>query len=90
MQLLRQATVAESKPAELPDGLNGPEAAFDRGKIATVRFFAQEVLPLLTAERSVAERTNTALMTVPDEAWWPRAPAGGHLHRPPLTRVDPC
>ncbi|MEV2249851.1 acyl-CoA dehydrogenase [Streptomyces sp. NPDC050147] len=67
--LLRQATVAESKLAERPDGLNAPDAAFYRGKIATARFFAQEVLPLLTAERRVAEQTDTVLMTVPDEAW---------------------
>lgn len=58
-----------SSPAQRPDGLNAPDAAFYRGKIATARFFAQEVLPMLTAERSVAERTDTVLMTVPDEAW---------------------
>ncbi|MFD4476941.1 acyl-CoA dehydrogenase [Streptomyces sp. NPDC058471] len=67
--LLRQAAVAESRLAERRNGLNAPDAAFYRGKIATARFFAQEVLPLLTAERSVAEHTDTVLMTVPDEAW---------------------
>ncbi|MGW7071167.1 acyl-CoA dehydrogenase [Streptomyces sp. NPDC054855] len=67
--LLRQATVAESKLAEGRDGLNAPDTAFYRGKIATARFFAQEVLPLLTAERHVAEHTDTVLMAVPDEAW---------------------
>ncbi|MGW0903840.1 acyl-CoA dehydrogenase [Streptomyces sp. NPDC002853] len=67
--LLRQATVAESKLAQGPDGLNAPDAAFYRGKIATARFFAQEVLPLLTAERRIAEHTDTVLMAVPDEAW---------------------
>lgn len=44
--LLRQAAVAGSQLAERPDGPNAPDAAFYRGKIATARFFAQEVLPL--------------------------------------------
>lgn len=67
--LLRQAAVAEAKLAAGQDGRNGTERAFCLGKIATARFFAQEVLPLLTAERALAERPDSHLMELPDDAW---------------------
>ncbi|MFF2407934.1 acyl-CoA dehydrogenase [Streptomyces sp. NPDC058092] len=70
--LLKQARVAEQKPAAHRRNGNGAidaQQAFYAGKIATARFFAQEVLPLLTAQRSIAERTDTVLMSMPDESW---------------------
>ena len=67
--LLRQAAVAEARLTERADDLKRADAAFYQGKIASARFFVQEVLPLLAAERSVAEHTDTVLMAVPDEAW---------------------
>ncbi|WP_228974876.1 acyl-CoA dehydrogenase [Streptomyces sp. DH12] len=70
--LLRQAAVAGAALARLPeDGVGAIRArrAFCVGKMATARFFAQEVLPLLTAELSVAQRLDTVLMSVPEDAW---------------------
>ncbi|WP_338896817.1 acyl-CoA dehydrogenase [Streptomyces sp. TG1A-60] len=70
--LLRQALVAEAVLAQLPsdgDGAIRARQAFCLGKIATARFFAQEVLPLVTAERSIADRLDTILMSVPEDAW---------------------
>ncbi|HSK25388.1 MAG TPA: acyl-CoA dehydrogenase [Jiangellales bacterium] len=64
--LLRQAAVAL-------DALDGGPAAKDRafyeGKVAAARFFAATVLPELAARRLVAERTDNALMDVPEESF---------------------
>lgn len=67
--LLRQATVAEEKLATHQDDRNSAEHAFCLGKIATARFFAQEVLPLLAAQRALAECQDSVLMELPDDAW---------------------
>ncbi|MFG2558608.1 acyl-CoA dehydrogenase [Streptomyces sp. NPDC048496] len=70
--LLRQAVAAEAVLTELPVDTSGAiraRRAFCVGKIATARFFAQEVLPLLTAERSIADRVDTVLMSLPEDAW---------------------
>ncbi|MFC4500595.1 MULTISPECIES: hypothetical protein [Streptomyces] len=42
---------------------------FCPGRIATAGFFAQEVPALVTAERSIADRLDTVLMSVPEDAW---------------------
>ena len=65
--LLRQAAVAV-------DALDGGSAserdrAFYEGKVAAARFFAATVLPELSARRLVAERTDNALMDVPEESF---------------------
>jgi hypothetical protein len=65
--LLRQASVAV-------DALDGGSAsdrdrAFYEGKVAAARFFAATVLPELSARRLVAERTDNALMDVPEESF---------------------
>ena len=65
--LLRQAAVA----VEALDGGSAParDRAFYEGKVAAARFFAATVLPELTARRLIAERTDNALMDVPEESF---------------------
>jgi len=64
--LLRQAEVAikalENAPADR-------DRAFYEGKIETARWFARNRLPLLAAERAVAEATTLDLMELPEEAF---------------------
>jgi alkylation response protein AidB-like acyl-CoA dehydrogenase len=60
--LLRQAAVAAQRVSSDGD-------AYYRGKIATAAFFAQEVLPLITAQVAIGQRRDTTTMTFPDEAW---------------------
>jgi hypothetical protein len=64
--LLRQATVAQ---AALAAGASGREQAFYQGKVAAAAFFARQALPLLSAQRVVAESVDNALMEVPEEAF---------------------
>ena len=45
------------------------DTAFYQGKIATALFFAQSVLPRLSAERQIAEGTTLDLMELPEEAF---------------------
>ncbi len=63
--LLRQAEVALA--ALENDTLNARDRAFYTGKVATARWFAQNRLPLLTAEKAVAEATTLDVMEL-DEA----------------------
>ena len=65
--LLRQASVALTKLDG--NGLSRADRAFYEGKPAVARFFAQTVLPELTARRVVAESTDNALMDVPEAAF---------------------
>ena len=64
--LLRQAEVAL-------DALQGRASERDRdfyrGKVATAQFFARQRLPLLTAERAIAEATDNELMDLPESAF---------------------
>jgi alkylation response protein AidB-like acyl-CoA dehydrogenase len=62
--LLRQAEVA----LRALDG-SGRDAAFYEGKVAAARWFARQVLPLLTAERQLAETTDNDLMDLPESAF---------------------
>ncbi|MDO5629824.1 MAG: acyl-CoA dehydrogenase [Mobilicoccus sp.] len=64
--LLQQADIARAK---LDAGATGEDADFYTGKIAAARFFARTVLPMLSAERTVAEMTDNALMEVPESAF---------------------
>ncbi|WP_432589572.1 acyl-CoA dehydrogenase [Streptomyces sp. HD1123-B1] len=62
--LLRQAAVAlEKQPTA-----TARDAAFYRGKVACAAFFAQEVLPLLTAQRAIAASAGAEFMEVPEDA----------------------
>ena len=61
--LLKGAEVALEKLAGDP----GKDQAFYEGKVAAAQFFAQTVLPKLSAERAIAEATDLSLMDL-DEA----------------------
>ncbi|CAM3914354.1 acyl-CoA dehydrogenase [Nocardiopsis rhodophaea] len=63
--LLRQAAIALEKL----DGAEGSDKDFYTGKIAAARFFADQVLPRLSAERKIAENTTLDLMDVPESAF---------------------
>lgn len=62
--LLRQANIADRK---LQNAI-GPDKDFYRGKLASARFFATEVLPSSTLARKMVEASTLFLMDVPDEA----------------------
>ena len=64
--LLRGAEVALDR---LGEGQTPAEHAFYEGKIAAARWFARTVLPRLTAERVAAERTDLAVMDLPEAAF---------------------
>jgi alkylation response protein AidB-like acyl-CoA dehydrogenase len=64
--LLRQAEVAL---AALAAGASGRDEAFYLGKVAAARFFAATRLPLLAADRVVAESTTLDLMDLPEDSF---------------------
>lgn len=64
--LLRQAEVAS---AALAGDVAEKDRMFYLGKVETARWFARNRLPLLTAERAVAEMTDLDLMEMPEEAF---------------------
>ena len=64
--LMRQAEVATKALAEGP---SERDRVFYEGKIETARWFARNRLPLLAAERAVAEATTLDLMDLPEEAF---------------------
>jgi alkylation response protein AidB-like acyl-CoA dehydrogenase len=64
--LLRQAEVAI---AALEAGASERDRSFYEGKVATAKWFAQNRLPLLAAERAVAEATDDAIMRLPEDAF---------------------
>jgi alkylation response protein AidB-like acyl-CoA dehydrogenase len=64
--LLRQAEVAMKALAADP---SPRDRAFYLGKVETARWFARNRLPLLAAERAVAEATTLDLMELPEEAF---------------------
>ena len=64
--LLRQAEVAS---AALAAGPAARDRDFYEGKVATAKWFAHNRLPLIAAERAVAETTTLDLMDLPEEAF---------------------
>ncbi len=64
--LLRQAEVAL---AALNGEVTARDRAFYQGKIAAASFFARNVLPELTARRTIVESTDNTLMDVPEDAF---------------------
>lgn len=64
--LLRSAVVALDA---LAAGTSAADRPFYEGKVAAARFFASQRLPLLTAERHLAETTDLALMDVAEDAF---------------------
>ena len=63
--LLRQAEVALKA---IPDA-SGGDLDFYAGKVAAARWFAQQVLPMLTVERQLVETSTNDLMEVPEAAF---------------------
>ncbi len=63
--LLREAEVA----LEALSSATGTDRDFYTGKVAAARFFAHQVLPRLTAERTMLDDTDEALMEVPEAAF---------------------
>jgi len=64
--LLRQAEVALGA---LDTATSQRDVAFYTGKVAAARFFAASRLPLLTADRAIAEATSLDPMDVPEAAF---------------------
>jgi alkylation response protein AidB-like acyl-CoA dehydrogenase len=64
--LLRQAEVAL---AALEAGATGKDREFYEGKVATAKWFARNRLPLLAAERAVAESTDDAIMALSEDSF---------------------
>jgi alkylation response protein AidB-like acyl-CoA dehydrogenase len=64
--LVRQAEVALKALTGTP---SGRDRAFYTGKVETARWFARNRLPLLAAERVVAEATVLDLMDLPEESF---------------------
>ena len=64
--LLRQAEVAS---AALAGEVAERDRIFYLGKIETARWFARNRLPLLAAERAIAEATDLAILEMPEEAF---------------------
>ncbi|NYI70851.1 hypothetical protein GGQ54_001411 [Naumannella cuiyingiana] len=65
--LVRAGDVAATKLEQ--GGLSAADEAFYTGKVASARFFVAQVLPKLTAERKIAERTDLAIMDLPEAAF---------------------
>ncbi|HWM56921.1 MAG TPA: acyl-CoA dehydrogenase [Pseudonocardia sp.] len=64
--LLRQAEVAL---AALGGPLDARDEAFYQGKLGAARFFASTVLPRLSADRTIVETADNALMELPEAAF---------------------
>ncbi len=64
--LLRQADVALTA---LKGDVSDRDKAFYEGKVATAKFFAAQRLPLISAERAIAEATTMDLMDLPEESF---------------------
>jgi alkylation response protein AidB-like acyl-CoA dehydrogenase len=64
--LLRQAEVALEK---LAGDVSEKDKSFYEGKVAAAQFFARNVLPKVTPERSIAESTDLALMDLAEDAF---------------------
>ena len=64
--LLRQAEVAQ---AALDAGAEGKDADFYTGKVAVAKWFAQNRLPLMAAEKAPVLNTNLDIMELPEAAF---------------------
>jgi alkylation response protein AidB-like acyl-CoA dehydrogenase len=64
-RLLVQADIAQSALATAPTN----DEAFYQGKIATARFFAQNMLPNLTALRGIIDTVDDGIMQLPEAAF---------------------
>ena len=64
--LLRQAEVALEK---LGGEVKASDRDFYEGKVAAAQFFARQVLPMVNAERQIAESVDASLMDLPESAF---------------------
>jgi hypothetical protein len=64
--LLKGAEVALEK---LSGEVSASDKAFYEGKVAAAQFFAQTVLPKISAERAIAEHTDLALMDLSEDSF---------------------
>jgi hypothetical protein len=64
-RLLVQADIAQSALAAAPT----KDQAFYQGKIATARFFTQNMLPNLTALRGIIDTVDDGIMQLPEAAF---------------------
>ena len=64
-RLAVSAKVAHGKLA----GAHGDDAAYYRGKLASSRFYAKQVLPGLALARKLIEQGDLDLMELADDAW---------------------
>jgi hypothetical protein len=64
--LVRQSEVAL---AALSGEVGAKDRSFYEGKLAATRFFTSQVLPRLSSERAIVERTDNALMEVDEAAF---------------------
>ncbi len=64
--LIRQAEVAL---AALENGASERDVPFYTGKVESARWFSRNRLPLIAAERSIAEATTGEIMEIPEEAF---------------------
>ena len=64
--LLRGADVALTK---LAGDVSAKDTSFYEGKVAAAQFFAQHMLPRLSAERAIAESTDLALMDLSEDSF---------------------
>ena len=58
-----------SRLAALDGRRHRPRPGVLQGKVAAARFFAAQVLPLLTRRAAIAEATDNALMDLPEDAF---------------------
>ena len=63
--LLRQADIAVEKLATASE----KEKPFYEGKIAAAKFFVEHVLPYIAVDRAVIEKTDSAIMELPENAF---------------------
>ena len=63
--LLRQAEIATSRLGTA----NGKDLDFYNGKIASARFFIQNYLPHITADRKIVEATDNSIMEISESAF---------------------
>ena len=64
--MLRGAQVALDK---LAGDVSEKDKSFYEGKVAAAQFFAQTTLPRLSAERSIVEHTDLALMDLAESSF---------------------
>ncbi|WP_127354200.1 acyl-CoA dehydrogenase [Actinacidiphila soli] len=64
--LLKGAAIAAEK---LAAGASAKDVAFYTGKIAAAKFFAANILPLVSVQRSIAENVSLDVMELPEEAF---------------------